>query len=100
MRYDSQEILIDNNTGKRYLKALKYPAIPVSVDDIYIITQFGDTLDFLSYEYYNNVDDYWILAIANGMDGSSRFVKPGTQFRIPSDIVEVKRLFNEINGKV
>ena len=100
MRYDSQDILKDNITGKRYYKALKYPSIPLSENDIYIISVFGDRLDILSYQYYNNVEDYWIIAIANNFSGESIFIPPGTQVRIPTDTVEVKKLFNDLNNKV
>ena len=30
---------------KRYYKALKYPEIPLSIEDIYVITTSGDRLD-------------------------------------------------------
>ncbi len=100
MRYDSSTILKDSDTGRRYFTALKYPDIPLSSDDIYFISVFGDRLDQICAQYYGNVEDYWIIATANNLKCDSLFITPGTQIRVPNDTVEVKRLFNELNNKI
>lgn len=100
MRYDNDLVEKDPKTGVRYYRALKYPEIPLSVNDIYIISAFGDRLDQLADQYYDSVEDYWIIAVANTLPGDSLFITPGTQIRIPSDITDVKRRFNELNNKV
>lgn len=93
-----QGIQIKNNeTGKRYLKGIIYPDIPISDSDIYFISVFGDTVDIIAYDYYKNVDDYWIIIIANTLKGDSRFIPVGTQVRVPQDITAIKAEFNRIN---
>ena len=48
MRYTTKDI-IQTLTGTKYLKLKKYPNIPLSEDDIYVITTIGDRLDLLAY---------------------------------------------------
>ena len=38
--------------GRRYLEGTIYPEIPLSTNDQYIYTKFGDRLDMLSNKYY------------------------------------------------
>ena len=97
MRYDNVKTLIDPDTKRSYLKGVKYPAIPYDDNDIYIITVAGDRLDLLSNDYYNNVDDYWIIISANNLPGDSIFVTPNTQLRIPIRTSEAKLAFDTLN---
>lgn len=97
MRYNNVEILKDAK-GIRYYRGVKYPRIYPSDNDIYIITAFGDSLDVISEDYYQNVDDYWIIAIANGLPGDTRFVLPGTQLRIPVNTERIKIDFKKLNN--
>lgn len=97
MRYDNVQILTDPTTKRKYLRGVKYPAIPFDDNDIYIITVAGDRVDLLSNDYYGNVDDYWIIISANNLPGDSIFVKPNTQLRIPVRTVEAKQEFDRIN---
>ena len=45
-----------NSDRKRYYKALKYPEIPLSINDIYLITTTGDRLDLLANQFYKDVE--------------------------------------------
>lgn len=96
-RYSNIEILKDSN-GKRYYKPVKYPDIPFSPEDIYIITTYGDRLDIISYDYYKSVDYYWVLLVANNLPGNSIFVTPGTQLRIPANLEQVLSDYERLNG--
>jgi len=96
-RYQGLKILTDAQ-GKRYFKTPKYPEIPLSVTDIYIISQYGDRVDQYSSDYYGNTDDYWIIIAANGLPGDSLSITPGTQIRIPQDTVAIKQNYNNLNG--
>ena len=97
MRYRNTIVLKDTVSGKRYYRGSKYPAVPYSDDDIYIITVYGDRLDLLAHHYYNNVNDYWIIMIANNISRDSIFVKPGTQLRIPTNISGIKEEYDQLN---
>jgi hypothetical protein len=41
------------------------PSIPEEEGDTYFITERGDRLDLLAYEFYQDVSLWWILAAAN-----------------------------------
>jgi hypothetical protein len=97
MRYSDVPIIKDTTTGKRYYKAVKYPTIPYTNEDVYIIITFGDRLDLIANDYYGSVNDYWILMAANDIPRDSIFPPPGTQLRIPSDVVDARIRFNSIN---
>jgi len=84
---------------KRTYKALKYPEIPLSINDIYIITNDGDRLDLLANQFYQDVDMWWIIATANpGVVKRDTFnLKPGLEIRIPTDIQGIMQNFELLN---
>ena len=84
---------------KRTYRALKYPEIPLSINDIYVITNDGDRLDLLANQFYQDVDMWWIIATANpGVVKRDTFnLKPGLQIRIPTNQQDVMRVFEELN---
>jgi hypothetical protein len=99
MRYTTRDI-IQTPTGTKYLKLKRYPNIPLSEDDIYVITTIGDRLDLLAYSYYRNPEYWWIISSANNnINKGSMFLTPGTQLRIPTDLGAVLKLFNDLNYK-
>jgi hypothetical protein len=97
-RYTNLPVLKDGSNGRRYIKAPKYPEIGFSDLDIYIETVYGDRLDIIAYEYYKSVDYYWVLIVANNLSGSSIFVTPGTQLRIPADLEIILSNYERLNG--
>lgn len=98
MNYNNIPVLKEEGTGRRYYSGVKYPVIPLSVDDIYIITVFGDRLDVICDDYYGNTEDIWIISTANGLPGDSLYVTPGTQLRIPTNTREIKNNLKKLNG--
>ena len=85
--------------GKRHYKAAKYPEIPLSIDDIYITTTIEDRLDILADYFYNDVDLWWIIAVANSdiVRRDSFKLKSGLELRIPQDYYNIITDFEEIN---
>jgi hypothetical protein len=53
-RYNEATILKTANTNRPYYKARFYPNVPLSENDVYVITTVGDRLDSLAYSYYND----------------------------------------------
>ena len=52
MRNRAEHISILNEyRGKRYFKPAKYPEIPLSIDDLYVVTTSGDRLDLLQISF-------------------------------------------------
>ena len=81
-----------------YYKGKQYPNIPLSADDIYVVTTIGDRLDYLAYTYYRDSELYWIIAAANNnITKGSLFPIPGTQLRIPANASAVINQFNSFN---
>jgi hypothetical protein len=88
------------NIGSIYYKTNFYPEIPLSVDDIYVITTFGDRLDILAHQFYEDSNLYWIIAIANPneVNFGSLFIKEGTQLRIPTNVIDIIGRYNLLNS--
>lgn len=76
-----------------------YPEVELKDTDIYLTTRKGDRLDLLSFKYYGNVQDWWLIAIANNLgNNGSLHLKPGEQIRIPTDIDSIIQEYNRINN--
>ena len=86
--------------GTVYYRNTKYPEIPLSENDIYVLTDFGDRLDLLANQFYSDVTLYWIIAAANPNEVSfgSLFVDEGTQLRIPVNISSIIDSYIELNS--
>ena len=96
-RYNNKTILKTDN-GKPYYKGKQYPNIPLSENDIYVITTVGDRLDLLAYNYYNDSTLWWVISMSNNnITKGSLFPTPGTQLRIPTDISNVLKIYNQFN---
>jgi len=105
MRYNTVEKIKNENPnvgkmGTPYYKTTLYPTIPLSENDIYIITDSGDRLDLLANQFYNDFELWWIISIANPnkINMGSIFIKEGTQLRIPLNVSEVIDKFNTLNN--
>ena len=85
--------------GTSYYRNNTYPEIPESENDIWVITDFGDRLDLLANQFYNDVTLYWIIAAANPdyINFGSLFINEGTQLRIPTNISDIVDSYNRLN---
>ena len=105
-RYSNIEILKNTSyganitVGTQYYVTTRYPEIPLHESDIYVITDFGDRLDLLSNQFYQDVTLYWIIAIANPnkLSLESINIPTGTQLRIPTDILGILTSYNVLNA--
>ena len=97
MRYTNSTIL--SKDGKSYYKGKKYPQIPLSENDVYVITNIGDRLDTLANSYYKDISLWWIISAANSnvISSDSLFITPGTQIRIPTDIGNILNQYETLN---
>ena len=84
---------------KRYYTTIKYPEIPLSVDDFYIITTIGDRLDNLANQFYEDVNLWWVITSANPdiIKRDSFMLEPGIEIRIPADLQTILENFDEFN---
>jgi len=100
MRNRTQNITKNRTSkGKRYYQPLRYPSIPLSSNDIYILTSIGDRLDSLANQFYNDVRLWWIIAIANPdiIKRDSYNLNPNLEIRIPSNMSQILKDFEKIN---
>lgn len=85
--------------GKRAYQTTRYPEIPFSENDIYVITTDGDRFDLLAQEYYNDSTLWWVISTANRtLPQNSLLPPPGSQIRIPGNLNLVLELFNSANS--
>ena len=84
---------------KRIFRHIKYPEIPLSPNDIYVITTEGDSLDMLAQQFYKDKSLWWVLSIANvGLSQNSLYLPAGTQLRIPTNLQRILGNYNVINN--
>jgi hypothetical protein len=83
------------NDGRVVFKSKIYPKIPKSDADIYIVTQTGDRLDSIAYQFYENSSLWWIIASANNIHDAPFGLPDGTQLRIPMNYVSILNNFNK-----
>jgi hypothetical protein len=85
--------------GTRYYTTVTYPEIPASENDIWVETEFGDRLDLLANQFYQDTSLYWIISIANPnkINMGSLTLPPGTQIRIPTNIQSIVDSYNILN---
>ena len=91
--------IIRNTEGKNYYRNIKYPEIPLSSEDIYVLTTVGDRLDSLVYQFYNDIRLWWIIAVANPQKirRDSYVLRSNLEIRIPRNIPEILDSFNDLN---
>ena len=82
-RYNNTKLSQKNKNNTKIISrtTIIYDNIPESDDDIYIITQYGDRLDLLAHQYYNDTSLWWYIAKANNLKIMN--IPEGTSLRIP-----------------
>ena len=99
-RYKEIPILKDSpiKPKKRFFATTKYPEIPLSISDIYVVTQQFDRYDLLAYQYYKDKSLWWIISIANShLIQVSLYTPIGIQLRIPTNTSEIISSYNKLN---
>ena len=103
-RYANIEKLRNENEyvgtlGTQYYKDVTYPEVLPNENDIWVETEFGDRLDLLANQFYQDVTLYWIIAIANPniVNMGSLFLTEGSQIRIPVNVQQIVDSYNLLN---
>jgi hypothetical protein len=97
-RYSNTPI-ISSSLSVKYYRDTKYPDIPLSIDDIYVITTAGDRFDLLAKQYYSDDTLWWVISSANNqLTQNSLYIPIGTQLRIPTNINEILNSYKQINS--
>lgn len=82
--------------GKRVFRTTRYPKIPVSANDLYIVASETDYLDSLAQKFYKDSTLWWIIAQANGIKATLK-APTGVQIRIPRNIDQIIVRFRREN---
>ena len=92
------KLKMDKNRG-RFLNPLKYPSIPLSINDAYVITVVGDRLDLIADQFYRDLRLWWIIAQANPdkVRRDSYSISAGLEIRIPLEISKILQNFTILN---
>jgi len=84
--------------GTRLYKTVKYPIIPRSINDLYVITTDGDRYDRLAQQYYNDSSLWWVVSAANAeYTQNSLFPPVGIQLRIPGNLSSILSAYSALN---
>jgi hypothetical protein len=95
--YSDIEIIRSPN-GKRMYKDIKYPDIPLSESDLYVLCNNTDRYDKLALVYYGDSSLWWIISIANNASSQDSLFPPlDVYIRIPGDYVDVLSKFSKLN---
>jgi LysM repeat protein len=81
--------------GRVVYRSRLYPNIPLSDNDIYIVTQQGDRLDSLAHQFYSDTSLWWIIATANNIHDGSLSVPDGTALRVPVNYLQIVQNFKK-----
>ena len=65
-----------------------YKEVPISDDDLFVISQEGDRFDNLATQFYGNPQLWWYLAQTNNMNTMN--IPAGTSLRIPASTESAK----------
>jgi hypothetical protein len=79
--------------GRTVYRPKIYPNIPLRDDDVYVMTELGDRLDTLAFQYYEDPTLWWIIASANNIHNAVFALKEGTILRIPINYIEIANEF-------
>lgn len=96
-RYQNIKEVKYESTGSQYYINNIYPDIPLSNEDNYVITVLGDRLDLLAFDFYGDTSYWWVIASANSLPGDSLYLEPGTQLRIPVNLLAAISQYNYTN---
>lgn len=93
-RYNSKNIK-KLKDGRRVYRSKIYPNIPLRDDDIYVMTETGDRLDTLSYQYYQTPALWWVIAAANNIHDGHIGLPDSIILRIP---INYSKFLTELNN--
>lgn len=84
--------------GTQYYRPNYYPNITVTEQDTYIITKATDRLDLIAFDFYGDSTLWWVIAMANNLEGDSLFIGDGVQIRVPSNLDLALAEYNRDNS--
>ena len=97
-RYSNISILKTQEKKNIYAN-IKYPDIPLSESDLYILCNSTDRYDKLALSYYGDSSLWWIISIANNASSQDGLFPPlDVYIRVPQNPVGIISNFNKLNN--
>ena len=97
-RYSDIPIVKSSNNKNIYAN-VKYPEIPLSESDLYILCNSTDRYDKLALSYYGDSSLWWVISIANPQFNQGSMYPPlGVQIRIPSNVGAILLDYQQLNA--
>ena len=91
--------IVKTLTNKNIYANVKYPNIPLSESDLYILCNSTDRYDKLALSYYGDSSLWWIISIANNASSQDSLFPPlDVYIRIPQNYVDIISNFNKLNN--
>jgi hypothetical protein len=87
-----------STSGKDMYVPIYYPNIEAKEDDTYIIVGNTDRLDVIAYDFYGDSTLWWVIAMANNLEGDSMFPPQGMYLRVPANLPELLQHYNQSNN--
>ena len=81
--------------GREVYRPKIYPNIPLTDSDVYVMTETGDRLDTLAFEYYEDASLWWVIAAANNIHNAPMRLSEGTILRIPLNYIQIENNFTK-----
>ena len=76
--------------GEQFYGTTKYISPPLSSQDLYVITQEGDSFDSLAQQYYGDSSLWYIISSSNpNLKQNSYYPPIGIQIRIPGNVTSI-----------
>jgi len=72
---------ISNIDHRDKMSSTVYKSIPKSTSDVWAMTQSGDRLDSIAFQFYGDSSYWWYIARANGL--STINIEAGVRLRLP-----------------
>jgi hypothetical protein len=83
-RFNNNNVKVLKN-GKRVYRSKIYPINDNTIEYEYIVTEEGDRLDNIAFDYYGNSSLWWVIAVANNLHDSSLGMNGGVVLKLPKD---------------
>jgi hypothetical protein len=97
-RYSDIPIVKSSNNKNIYAN-VKYPEIPLSESDLYILCNSTDRYDKLALSYYGDSSLWWVISIANNASSQDGLFPPlDVYIRVPQNPVDIISNFNKLNN--
>lgn len=78
-------------SGQQVYRTKIYPNNELNETDDYVVTEYGDRLDNIAFDYYGNSNLWWVIAVANNIHDAPIGLEEGIILRLPKDFTTITK---------